>query len=118
MWRLLAIISLLLAKPLAATSQAPRFGSEIRPLLNEFCFDCHEGDQAEAEIDLAKFQSLASLRSRPKLWQRIDKMLRSRQMPPPDAPQPSEAQWQTLTTWIGDFLRRPGRPSMRVIQAP
>ena len=44
------------------------YTKKIRPLLSEFCFDCHMGEEAEAEVDLSSFKTITDLRQNPKTW--------------------------------------------------
>ena len=88
-----------------ADRQAERlYAAEIQPLLKQYCFECHAGDRLEADIDLASFKTLADLRSRTSLWQRIDEILATDQMPPIDAEQPSDQQRSKLRNWVHRFL--------------
>ena len=38
------------------------YRSEIRPLLDQFCFECHAEEDAEADINLDSFRSVADIR--------------------------------------------------------
>ena len=47
---------------LVPSVSAEDYSEKVRPLLDQFCFDCHEGEDAEAEVDLDSFKSLDDLR--------------------------------------------------------
>jgi hypothetical protein len=79
--------------------------SEVQPLLKKYCYECHSGDTLEAEIDLAVFADLTAIRKQTKVWQRIDEMLTSSQMPPPESKQPSDNERTALKTWVQRYLR-------------
>lgn len=81
------------------------YASTIQPLLTKFCFKCHSGETTEADVDLAEFSTIASMSRQTKVWLKIRDMLDSRQMPPKDSPQPTEAEQKLLSTWVRDFLR-------------
>jgi hypothetical protein len=83
---------------------ADAFAPEIRPLLVRYCYECHGPDLAEAELDLSSFASLDDVRKRPEVWQKAGEMLDSRQMPPEDAPQPSDAERTRLQQWVREYL--------------
>ena len=51
------------------------YRAEVRPLLDQFCFDCHADDDAEADIDLDSFQSADDIRRNTKVWVKVDDML-------------------------------------------
>ena len=73
-------------------------------MLDQFCFDCHEGEDAEAEVDLDSFKSLDDLRRDTKTWVKVEEMLSSRQMPPRKSDQPTDEQRATLQQWVNGFL--------------
>jgi len=76
----------------------------IQPLLKKYCFECHAGDRAEAEIDLASFVTLVDIRKHAKVWQKVGEMLDSGQMPPKDSQQLAEAERKQLRQWVRDYL--------------
>ena len=80
------------------------YRAEVRPLLDQFCFDCHADDDGEADIDLNSFQSADDIRRNIKVWIKVDDMLSSRQMPPKKSDQPSDAQRGKLQKWVYAFL--------------
>ena len=97
------------------------YQSEIRPLLDQFCFECHADEEAEADINLDSFQSVADIRRNTKVWLKVDDMLSSRQMPPKKADKPSDAQRAKLQQWVHSLLLEeararagdPGRVALR-----
>ncbi len=107
------IVTLLVCIDTAAQDQllVTSFDSNIQPLLKQFCFECHSGDQTEAEIDLASYQALADVRSEIKVWLSVREMLNTRQMPPKDARQPNDAERSRLQKWVNDFLTSEAKAS-------
>jgi hypothetical protein len=77
----------------------------IRPLLKQYCFECHSDKEPEADIDLTAFRSLADIRKQTKVWLKVREMLDTRQMPPKDAKQPSDSERATLQKWVRDYLK-------------
>src|SRR5438045_2975071 len=63
------------ADPPKTETLAAGFKSDVRPLLNRYCQQCHNEKRAEAEIDLNLFASLADVRKSPRIWQKVSKML-------------------------------------------
>ena len=61
--------------PGQAAGLATVYRSEIRPLLDQFCFECHADEDAEADINLDSFQSVADIRRNTKVWLKVDDML-------------------------------------------
>jgi hypothetical protein len=77
---------------------------EPRPLLERYCHDCHAGDAAEADVDLAAFASVDDLRRHPGLWQRVAEVVADGEMPPKDADQPAAEERRKLLDWVRRFL--------------
>jgi hypothetical protein len=106
----LATVWPLIAFPAMAQSDEPAsleraYQAEIQPLLKSYCYECHSGDTQEAEIDLAAFTDLATIRQQTKVWQRIAEMLASSQMPPPESKQLAESERAALQKWVQSYLQ-------------
>jgi hypothetical protein len=86
------------------TSLEQSFQPQIRPLVARYCHDCHGPEVAEADLDLSSFANWAAVRTQPEVWQKVGEMLDSGQMPPVDAPQPSEAERIRLQQWVREYL--------------
>ena len=65
--------------------------SEIAPFVEEFCYRCHGPETQSAGIDLATLVTMRPLVRNRDTWNRVVGMLNMRRMPPPSAPQPSDA---------------------------
>lgn len=87
-----------------STALQQAYQASIQPLLKRYCHSCHAGDRTEAEIDLEVFSTIDAVQKQPKIWQRIRHMLESRQMPPKDAPQPTDKESTELRTWVREYL--------------
>ena len=72
----------------------------VRPLLKRYCYKCHSGDDAEAELDPESFATMKDVQRSPKAWLKVREMLDSRQMPPRDAKQPTDDERSRLQTWV------------------
>jgi hypothetical protein len=88
-----------------ATSLDRTYQSEVRPLLEQYCHDCHgAGGDAEGDINLAKMEKWADVSRRPTTWQKVAEMLGNGLMPPADAEQPTEAERARLQKWVTEYL--------------
>ena len=85
------------------------YGTDIRPLLKRYCFECHSGKDSEAEINLDSFKQVADIRRATKVWLKVDDMLSSRQMPPRKSEQPDAEEYQKLLQWVQGFLTAEAR---------
>ena len=86
--------------PLAAAYQ-----SNILPLLQQFCTDCHSTDQMQGELDLQRFKTLQHIRQDPAVWQHVAEMLDNGEMPPPDSAQPDVKQRAQIKEWVQRYLK-------------
>jgi mono/diheme cytochrome c family protein len=87
----------LLSARLAPAEKAPAADIDaIRPLIARHCISCHGPMKPKAGLDLTVLPAAADLASWKVIWERV----RSRQMPPPDRPQPSADERARLTGWI------------------
>ncbi|MCG8649295.1 MAG: DUF1592 domain-containing protein [Pirellulales bacterium] len=91
-WR--ACLTLLLANSisLAETPKGNPFTEVVVPFLNNHCTDCHSGDEAEAQLALDGYRQSAKVQTDYEIWERVQRMLVERQMPPSDHPQPTQAE--------------------------
>ncbi len=88
----------------AADSTKLMSTTELNSFVNQYCVDCHRGDQAEASFDLAAFDAsladAAAQRWDTAHWELILKRLVSRQMPPVDADRPSEGEYDRAIEYL------------------
>ena len=110
---LLPLAGLLIGGPFSAFGD-DEFKRDIKPLLQKFCYDCHGTREPEAELSLASFLSEEAVLKERATWKRVWLALHSREMPPPEAPQPTAAQRSQITDWLEKALAKPtqgGRPN-------
>ncbi len=81
----------------------------VQPLLARYCLDCYSGDAAEGEVDLSFTQAAAALGQSAKFMQRVEEMVTSGQMPPPDSDQPTEDERRVIGDWLRGFLAAEAR---------
>lgn len=84
------------------------FDQEIRPLLDQYCFQCHgTGKRVKGGVNLAEFTNLASIHRDPKTWETALRVVEDREMPPEDKNQPSEMERERLVSWMRHTLDNP-----------
>jgi mono/diheme cytochrome c family protein len=81
----------------------------VVPLVKQYCQDCHAGDVIEGDVDLSGVTSLDTVRRQVKVWQRVAEMVSTRQMPPPEADQPTDEERAEIGQWLHDFLKAEAR---------
>ncbi len=107
-----ALAWLCLAVSAGAESPAEDFQERIRPLVEQYCLDCHDGPKAKGDVNLARFETLDTLWSNPKLWEKVAVQLQDRVMPPVRKTQPSEAERGALLEWLRGTLEHPNPAQM------
>lgn len=102
-------------------AKSQSYSKVVVPLIERFCLDCHSADKAEADINFDNYKSIDDLRSDLKTWIKVEKIISSRQMPPMDSDQPTDAERDILSNWVHDFLtvqarERAGDPGRVVLR--
>ncbi len=118
---LLASDAVAAAQPVSVPED-PEYKKTIAPFFTQFCIDCHGPDYAEADLNLASYESVASLKADRKKWNQILGIVRIGAMPPSDhEPQPSMELRRTVTDWLDrtinhvdcNVVNDPGRVTIR-----
>ncbi len=95
--------SLLLAKPV--------FTTEVAPVLRNYCSACHDVETASGGVTLTGFPDDAAAESRPLLWDKVAKALRSGNMPPAGQAQLTPAEREMLDAWLYSLPTGPEIPA-------
>jgi hypothetical protein len=88
------------------------FQRDIVPLLNKYCIACHSEQKKKGDLSLQAYRdSLSVVRDRSE-WQKVLGNIRTREMPPSNKPQPTQAERDFLVAWIETvvFKTDPKRP--------
>ena len=80
------------------------FETAIRPLLREYCLQCHSSEKHKGDLDLERFDSLERVRREPATWQRVIEQLHDREMPPPEKPQPRVEERERIVSFAQSVL--------------
>jgi mono/diheme cytochrome c family protein len=82
------------------------YQKDILPFLKQHCFACHGNGKARAELSFDKYTDDASLVPDRKVWDTVRHMLKAREMPPPERPQPKAAEVEAVTAAIQGLFDR------------
>ncbi len=82
------------------------YQKELLPFLKAHCFACHGNGKAKAELSFDKFTDDASVLKDRKLWDNVRHLLKTREMPPPDRPQPKPADVERAVAAIQEVFDR------------
>lgn len=91
------------AEALAAHGQA-EYDKKIRPMLEQYCFDCHADGMDKGNFTWDKFTDYASMRSDMKFWDHVRQQLVTHVMPPEKKDQPSLQQRDEMVAWIDEAI--------------
>lgn len=97
------IVLILLAVP--GTGLAADFETDIRPLLQEFCFGCHGAETQESDLRLDTLTADFSTSQTAGTWIEVRDNLNLGEMPPDGEPRPTGEQQVLLSRWIQGELR-------------
>ena len=76
-----------------------KFETDIRPLLEEYCFRCHGEEEQNADVQLSSFHTKRSLLKEHKLWQEVIHLIREEEMPE-EEPLPTPEERALLVDWL------------------
>ena len=96
----IASLTLTTLPAVGADDLAETYTTQIHPLLVSSCGKCHGTVPTDNDLDLTSFASAQAILAKPKLLGDVADRLRLGDMPPKDAPQPSQAQREQLLGWI------------------
>ncbi len=82
-----------------AENRVNQFGTEVQPFLRTYCTDCHTGDEpaGELHLDLKRMPDMTQQFER---WTNILQRVSGHEMPPEDAPQPSDREREKFVNWV------------------
>jgi hypothetical protein len=84
----------------AESPGAVEFRTEIRPILQTYCFDCHGDGLSKGKVAFDEFKSDQDAVEDRDLWWRALRNLRANLMPPAKKPRPTAEQRELIAHWI------------------
>lgn len=95
-----AALAFTAAATLRGQEPADPFQARVRPVLESRCLSCHDGEDAEGGLNLARFRRQAGALKAPEVWDKVLQRVYMFEMPPEGSPQLSDAEKDALTQWI------------------
>lgn len=97
------------------------FKKEVLPMLETYCFDCHDSATAKGDIDLESALAQKPLVRNRLLWENVAERVKMGDMPPKKKSQPADSDRLKLRAWLAaeingfDYakVRNPGYVSAR-----
>ncbi|MCM8535355.1 MAG: DUF1592 domain-containing protein [Lentisphaeraceae bacterium] len=82
------------------------FQEKVRPLLDKYCFDCHDPEDEDSESPFLEDKNAKDITHNRHIWKSVAAQIRNRTMPPKrKKKQPTEFERVELATWIDTYLR-------------
>ncbi len=94
------LIALCCLGPAQLQASDESFQEHVKPLLKQYCYRCHTGDEPKGHLRLSDFAAVAQMRAARASWERVGEYLSTEIMPPEDEPQPADAERELLVGWI------------------
>ena len=88
----------------AEVKLAEAYAAQIHPLVVKTCGECHGAEPKDNDLNLAGFATSESLLARPAVIEHVIERLHIGDMPPREAPQPSDAERDQLLGWFSAAL--------------
>jgi len=85
---------------------ASDFKKDILPVLENYCFSCHD-ETAKGGVNLEALSQDSTFWMEPKTWERTLNAIRDASMPPAKKPQPKAAERALLSAWLASTLDNP-----------
>jgi hypothetical protein len=83
-----------------------QFEETVRPVLQSHCLSCHEGEGAEAQLDLTAYTSTEVVARDHRQWKAVLDRVSAGEMPPGSEPQPTADERKLVIDWIRAFRER------------
>ncbi len=104
------IFSLIAAAPpiLEAETASIETGlvSDVKPLLEEYCFACHSDEKTKGDVNLRRLLDGESIAEHFKTWELVIDMLEFEDMPPEEEPQPTADQRAQIIDSLGAIIEK------------
>jgi mono/diheme cytochrome c family protein len=85
----------------ALASPAATFQANVRPLLKQYCYECHGNGKHKGDVALDRDQDVGAVHDHSKIWETVMERVHAEEMPPDDADlQPSQAERDAISGWI------------------
>ena len=102
----MAVVFLTTAQAENSSAEVGDFQTEIQPLLEKYCYDCHGRQRTKGKVDLTPVGSWSDLEGNPELIEKMIEALAKNEMPPEDEEQPNDDQRTFMLSELKGGLER------------
>ena len=100
-------LSLFVAGQTIAAQESLTFSKDIRPFLENYCFDCHADDTNKGDIKLDQHKTESAAMADLPFWKHVREAVSTEVMPPPKKKkQPTAAERVRIADWIDREIYR------------
>jgi hypothetical protein len=82
------------------------YDAEVLPIIQSKCNSCHNQENAEGELNLAKYESGAAAEKAGDMWERVARRVRQNEMPPPGSPGLNDREKSIFHRWVDSRPRQ------------
>jgi len=72
--------------PPQSIEEDDRFSRVVRPFVENYCLDCHSGEDGEGGVDLDRFYTVGEAAEELELWSKVREVIELKEMPPQISP--------------------------------
>ncbi len=83
---------------------ADDYAKKVAPFVRKYCFECHAGEEASADLDLSGYAASAQVVRDFRHWNHVIEFLRDGEMPPAKAKQPEAAERDAVVAALREIL--------------
>lgn len=87
-------------KKAEAVAANMHYATEILPLIEKYCMDCHDSVVTKGDLDLERFDSRQKVITSMALWTRMARRINENSMPPKDEIRPNAEEKKKILDWI------------------
>lgn len=90
--------------PASPEAKERQFQSQILPLIEQHCMDCHNDQSADGDFSMSSYDSAMSLLDYRNTWLKVLRRLETGEMPPADSSELSDSDRKVMVDWMDDHL--------------
>jgi hypothetical protein len=94
------------APPAGPVSGPVTLHDHIRPVLEQYCFDCHNDKKQKGDVNLLSIADNPKLEDNRKVWEKVAEVVEGGDMPPEKKPQPNDGQRDLMVKFIDGQLSK------------
>lgn len=95
-----ASLFLAAAVPIFGAAPEEEFDKEIKPILKNHCYECHNEQKTRGDVNLEQFGDLDRVKEEPQLWRTVLEQIQAFEMPPSGKNELDFNKHQRMLRWL------------------